>query len=83
MLTRTEEHKRSWEKAWEEKQKALKRKLEHCQVMIEKNQIIRDLDLLMNEIEHRKSNIGHTYEQAQQSYNSFHDISENMNVKLF
>lgn len=79
-MTRTEEHKRSWERAWEDKQRALKKKLELCQVMIEKNQIMRDLDMLLNEIARKRSSIGHSYEFVQRDLKNFHQFTENMNV---
>jgi hypothetical protein len=48
--------------------------------MIEKTKIIRDLDLLFNEIEIKKKSILNSYEQLQNSLNSFHVIAENMRV---
>ena len=69
-----------WEHAWEERDHTLKRKLETCQIIIEKNQINRDLDLLFKEIEHRQKTEAMTYEQAQQNLKNFHDITENMSI---
>lgn len=80
LLAKIEERKTQWEKAWEEREKALKRKLETFQIIIEKNQINRDIDLLFNEVENRKKNIGTTYEQAQRSLLSFNEITENMTI---
>jgi hypothetical protein len=76
-----EEKKRGWEKAWEEREQALKRKLETCQIMIEKNQIMRDLELLFKEVELRSTNIGKTFEQVQRGVHCFHEITENMAVR--
>lgn len=80
MLTKADERKRAWEKAWEERERALKRKLETCQVLIEKNQINRDLDLLFKEVELRSENIGYSFEEVQSSFETFHEITENMTV---
>ena len=48
--------------------------------MIEKTQINRDLDLLLNEVEHRKKTTGTSFDQVEKNHESFHDISENMTV---
>lgn len=82
MLTRTEEHKRSWERAWEEKQRALKKKLELCQIMIEKNQIYRDLEMMFNEINHKRATLGHNYELTQMNLKNYHNLTENMSVSF-
>lgn len=81
LMKKTEGNKMSWEKGWEEKQMSLKRRLETCQIMVEKNQIDRDLDLLLNEIEHRAQNLGHNLEQAQHCLLNFYDITDNLNVR--
>jgi len=48
--------------------------------MAEKGQINRDLDLLLNEIEHRRKNTGGTFEQVERNAENFRDITENMAV---
>jgi hypothetical protein len=80
LLSKTDERKRTWERAWEEREQALIRKLETCQIMIEKSQINRDLELLIKEIETRKKNVGSSYELIQRDLHNFTSISENMNV---
>jgi len=80
LLVKIEDEKTVWENAWRDRECKLKRKLETCQITIEKNQINRDLDLLLKEIEHRKRTEAMTYEQAQQNLKNFHDITENMSI---
>ena len=82
LLNRISEMKRVWEGLWDKKEKAIKRNLETCQIMIEKNQINRDLDLLLNEIEHRKKNTGSNFEQVEKNAENFKDITENMTVNI-
>ncbi len=81
-MSKTDEKKKSWEKAWEEREKALKNKLEICQIMIEKTKIDRDLDLLFNEIENRKQTAFTSHDNVQQSINNYHVVAENMRVKI-
>ena len=80
VLVKIDDQKRAWEQAWIERDRKLKRKLETCQLSIERNQINRDVDLLLKEIEHRKRTEAMTYEQAQQNLKNFHDITENMSI---
>lgn len=82
LLNRISEIKRVWEGLWEKKEKSIKRNLETCQIMIEKNQINRDLDLLLNEIDHRKKNTGSNFEQVEKNAENFKDITENMTVRI-
>lgn len=55
-------------------------KIEYTQIMIEKSQINRDLDLLCKEIDTRRNNVTLNYDTIQRALTSFHDITENMNV---
>ena len=64
----------------QKKEKCFKRKLETIQIINEKSQINRDLDMLDNEVEHRRSNIGTNVEQVQRNVETFCEITENMNV---
>ncbi len=80
LLVKIEDQKHLWEHACKDRERKLKRKLETCQITIEKNQINRDLDLLFKEIDHRKRTEAMTYEQAQQNLKNFHDITENMSI---
>ena len=63
-LGRVHELKRVWEQVWERREKALRRCIETSQIVGERSQIDRDLDLLLNEIEHRKRHAGSSYEQV-------------------
>ena len=80
MLLNIEELKREWERTWEEIEHMILLRIERTQIMIEKNHIERDLDLLLKEIEHRRNNLALSNDYIKQSLASFHDITENMNV---
>ena len=82
-LAQIEERKKAWEKAWEDRDKCIKRKLETIQILGEKSQITRDLDLLVSEVEHRKKNVGSNLEQIQRNIECFSEITDNMNVSSF
>ena len=79
-LSKLEEHRLTGERTWSEREKALIRKIETCQIIIEKSQINRDLEMLMKEIETRRKNIGTSYELIQRDLMNFASISENLNV---
>lgn len=81
-LSKMEEHRLTWERSWSERERALIRKIETCQIIIEKSQINRDLEMLMKEIETRRKNIGTSYELIQRDLMNFASISENLNVLL-
>lgn len=81
-LSKMEEHRLTWERSWSERERALIRKIETCQIIIEKSQINRDLEMLMKEIETRRKNIGTSYEMIQRDLMNFASISENLNVIL-
>jgi len=80
LVGRVGEMRRAWQAMWEERERALRRGVESGQIMAEKGQISRDLDLLMNEIEHRRKNTGGTFEQVERNAENFRDITENMAV---
>lgn len=80
MLLNIEELKREWERTWEDIEQMILLRIERTQIMIEKNHIERDLDLLLKEIEHRRNNLTLSNDYIKQSLASFHDITENMNV---
>ncbi len=71
----------NWEKLWQEKERALRQRIETIQVLTERNKINRDLDLLFKEIEHRKRNLGETYEEAQANLANFQDLCSNVAVR--
>ena len=83
MLQRLEEREREWENAWEDRERALGRRIEMFQLESERSQILRDIELLSNEVEKRRKNIGTNFEQVHRSIETFHDITENMNVINF
>ena len=82
LLKILEEREKEWENLWEDRERAINRKIETFQLISERTQIMRDIELLSKEIEHRKKNIGTNYEQVHRSIETFHDITENMNVSL-
>lgn len=82
ILHQLDERRKLLLKNWDEKEKLFKRKLETIQIMNERNQINRDLDLLMQEVENRKKKIGTTVEQVQRNVETFSEITDNMNVNI-
>jgi hypothetical protein len=82
ILHRISDQHVNWEKLWQEKKRALRQRIETIQVLNEKSKINRDLDLLLNEVEHRKRKIGETYEEAQANLANFQDICSNMAVSF-
>jgi len=80
LMARVGEMRKCWERMWEKKDKELRRCVESGQIMVEKGQIIRDLDLLANEVEHRRKNAGNSFEQVEKSAGNFRDITDNMTV---
>lgn len=45
--------------------------------------INRDIDVLTNEIEHRRRNMGRNLEEVQRSQEKFRDIAENLDVAFY
>ena len=80
VLRNLEELKQEWEANWEDTERCILSKIESTQILMEKNQIDRDLDLLQKEVDHRRNNLTLTYELIQRGLATFHDITENMNV---
>ena len=80
LLEQIGEMRRQWEECWEKRSGELRRSIEIGQMRGEKGQINRDLDLLLNEIDHRRKNAGNSFEQVERNAESFRDITENMAV---
>lgn len=83
VLSQIEVDRRKWERILQEREIWIIRRIEKSQIIIERNQISNDLELLYKEVEHRKANLGSTIEHIQRSITAFHDISENMNVNYY
>lgn len=79
-LRNIDDLKQEWERSWEDTERAILNKIEFTQIMIEKNQINRDLDLLLKEVDLRRNNITLNFENIQRGLATFHNITENMDV---
>lgn len=79
-LRNIDDLKQEWERSWEDTERAILKKIEFTQIMIEKNQINRDLDLLLKEVDLRRNNITLNFENIQRGLATFHNITENMDV---
>lgn len=79
-LRNIDDLKQEWERSWEDTERAILNKIEFTQIMIEKNQINRDLDLLLKEVDLRRNNMTLNFENIQRGLATFHNITENMDV---
>lgn len=83
MLKRIKERKTSLDRIIDQVNEALKMQMDTSQILAEKDQILHEIDVLIEEVERRKVHLGQSLNEIRTTKNDFKEVLIDINVKFY